>query len=146
MMKNTQEVGGLLLRILLGFVFFMYGFDKFQGGLGNFAAGFPSMGFPSFFGYIVGTIELVGGIALILGIGTRIFSGLIAVIMLGSIFFVKLSDGFLGGYEYNVALLIIGIHLVLNGSSLLSIDSKLSQLKTVFSRNTHKESIENETI
>ena len=40
-------------------------------------------------------IELIGGIVLILGIGTRIVSVLFAVIMLGAIFTVKLSLGFL---------------------------------------------------
>lgn len=29
-MKNSQEVGTLLLRLLLGFTFLMHGFDKFQ--------------------------------------------------------------------------------------------------------------------
>ncbi|USK72470.1 DoxX family protein [Peribacillus asahii] len=129
-MKNTQEIGSLLLRLVLGFTFFMHGLDKFQGGVENVAAGFPAMGLPSFLAYIVATIELVGGIALILGFGTRIFAGLMACIMLGAILFVKLDSGFVGGFEFDVALLIIAIQLVLNGSSLLALDSKLPQIKS----------------
>lgn len=140
-MKNNQEIGSLLLRVILGFTFFMHGLDKFQGGIENFAVVFPSWGLPSFVGYMVGIIELVGGVALILGIGTRVFSGLMAVIMLGAIFFVKLSDGFIGGYEFEILLMIIAIHLVLNGSYLLAVDSKLLKLKSASSRNVHEESL-----
>ncbi|WP_428912299.1 DoxX family protein [Niallia sp. Krafla_26] len=138
-MKNKLEIGSLLLRAVLGFTFFMHGLDKFQGGLENFAASFPSMGLPSLLGYVVGIIELVGGIALILGLGTRIFSTLMAVIMLGAIFFVKLSNGFIGGYELDVVLMIVAIHLMLNGSHLLAVDSKLLKLKSIFSRNVREE-------
>ncbi|WP_410429678.1 DoxX family protein [Metabacillus litoralis] len=144
MMKNNQEIGSLLLRIILGFTFFMHGLDKFQGGVENFAAGFPSMGLPSFLAYFVAFIELVGGISLILGIGTRIFSGLITCIMIGAIMLVKLRDGFLGGYEFDVVLMIVALHLVLNGSYLLSVDSKLLQLKSASSRKAHEESLVNE--
>lgn len=140
-MKNNLEIGTLLLRVVLGFTFFMHGLDKFQAGLENFAAGLPSMGLPSLLGYIVGIIELVGGMALILGIGTRVFSALMAVIMLGAILFVKLSQGFVGGYEFDVVLMIIAMHLVLNGSHLLAVDSKLLKLKSTFSRNVHEESL-----
>jgi putative oxidoreductase len=42
-------------------------------------------------------IEVVGGIALILGVGTRIASALFGLIMIGAIFTVKLPDGFLNG-------------------------------------------------
>jgi putative oxidoreductase len=142
-MKNNQEIGSLLLRVILGFTFFMHGLDKFQGGIENFAAGFPSWGLPSFLGYIVGIIELVGGMALILGIGTRVISGLMAAIMLGAIFFVKLRDGFLGGYELDIVLMTVAIHLVLNGSYLLAVDSKLLKLKTPSSRDVHEESLVN---
>lgn len=143
-MKNNQAIGSLLLRAILGFTFFMHGLDKFQGGVENFAASFPSMGLPSFLGYIVGIIELVGGIALFLGIGTRIFSGLIAVIMLGAIFFVKVSEGFLGGYEFDVVLMVIAIHLMLTGSSFLAVDSVLFKLKSASSQKHDQEPLVNE--
>ena len=143
-MKKNQEFGSLILRVILGFTFFMHGLDKFQGGVENFAAGFPSMGLPSILAYFVAFIELVGGISLILGIGTRIFSGLIACIMIGAIVLVKVRDGFLGGYEFDVVLMIIALHLVLNGSYLLSVDSKLLQLKSASSRKAHEESPVNE--
>ena len=82
---NKIEVSTFLLRIVLGISFFVHGLVKFQGGIGNIAGWFDSMGIPGFLAYVVGTIELVGGIALILGLGTRIVSALLAIIMIGAI-------------------------------------------------------------
>lgn len=120
-MSDRNEIGLLLLRIVLGLVFLANGFTKFQGGIGNTAGWFESIGIPGFLAYAVGTIELVGGIALILGIGTRVVSLLLGIIMLGAIFTVNLSAGFLNGYVFDLVLLIIAVHMVLNGSKLFSL-------------------------
>ncbi|QGQ48592.1 DoxX family protein [Metabacillus sediminilitoris] len=120
------ELGALLLRVVLGFTFFLHGLSKFQGGIGNTSGFFESMGIPGFIAYIVASIELVGGIAVIAGIGTRMISLLFVVIMAGALFVVNLSEGFLGGYELDLILLVIALYFVLNGSSWFSLDSKLS--------------------
>ena len=107
---NMNEIGKVILRVVLGLTFFIHGLDKFQGGIANTAGYFDSLGIPGFLAYVVAAIELIGGIALILGIGTRIISILLALIMLGAIFTAKLSLGFLvngqmAGYELDLALL-----------------------------------------
>jgi putative oxidoreductase len=121
-MSNRNEIGSLLLRVVLGIVFFAHGVSKFQGGIGNTAGWFDSIGIPGFLAYAVGTIELVGGIALILGIGTRVVSLLLGIIMLGAIFTVNLQAGLLEGYVLDLVLLALAAHLVLNGSKLLSLE------------------------
>jgi putative oxidoreductase len=121
-MSNRNEIGSLLLRVVLGIVFFAHGVSKFQGGIGNTAGWFDSIGIPGFLAYAVGTIELVGGIALILGIGTRVVSLLLGIIMLGAIFTVNLQAGLLEGYVLDLVLLVLAAHLVLNGSKLLSLE------------------------
>ena len=121
-MSNKNEVGKLLLRIVLGLVFLANGFTKFQGGIGNTAGWFESIGIPGFLAYAVGTIEFVGGIAIILGLGTRIVSLLFGIIMVGAIFTVNLPAGFLNGYVFDLVLLVLAVHIVLNGSKLLSLD------------------------
>jgi putative oxidoreductase len=121
-MSNRNEIGSLLLRVVLGIVFFAHGVSKFQGGIGNTAGWFDSIGIPGFLAYAVGTIELVGGIALILGIGTRVVSLLLGIIMLGAIFTVNLHAGLLEGYVLDLVLLVLAAHLVLNGSKLLSLE------------------------
>ncbi|MDP1420442.1 MULTISPECIES: DoxX family protein [Peribacillus] len=131
---NKQEIGTFLLRVMLGISFFLHGLSKFKGGLDNTSGWFQSIGIPGFMAYVVGIIELVGGIALIIGLGTRIISALLVFIMAGAIVYVKFPAGFMGngegtGYELDLVLMIIALHLVLNGSRFLSIDSKLPNLK-----------------
>jgi uncharacterized membrane protein YphA (DoxX/SURF4 family) len=134
MMRNSQEIGSLLLRVVLGITFFVHGLSKFKGGIDHIGVWFHSMGIPGFMAYVVASIELVGGIAIILGLGTRIVSAFYVLIMAGAILFVKLPAGLTGngkmpGYELELSLMMIALYLVLNGSHLLSIDWILSKTK-----------------
>ncbi|MFC0298635.1 DoxX family protein [Geobacillus jurassicus] len=129
-MAQKYEWALLILRVVLGVTFLIHGIAKFQMGLGNVAGWFESIGVAGFFGYVVAFIELIGGMALILGLGTRIISALLAFVMFGAIFTVKLSAGFLGngqtaGYELDVALLSVAVALCLSGSRLFALDNKL---------------------
>ena len=78
LLKN--EVGALILRVALGITFFIHGFVKFQGGIENQVGWFSSIGLPGFLAYVVAIIELVGGFALIIGLGTKVISVLLAII------------------------------------------------------------------
>lgn len=124
----NHHIGALILRVVLGITFLAHGVYKYQGGIGNIVGWFESIGIPGYMAYVVATIELVGGIALILGFGTRITSALLAIILLVATFKVKLAVGFFGngqmaGYELDLSMLGIAIYLCLTGSHLLSIDS-----------------------
>jgi len=126
-MDKKYEVSALILRVVLGFSFFMHGLVKFQSGIGNIVGWFESIGLPGFLAYGVALVELVGGIALILGLFSRVFAGLFAFIMMGAIVKVKLAAGFLGngqmsGYELDVAFLAMSIILALFGSKLYAVD------------------------
>ncbi|KAB2330511.1 DoxX family protein [Cytobacillus depressus] len=128
-MVQKYEWGLLILRVVLGITFLIHGIAKFQMGLGNVAGWFESIGIMGFLGYAVAFIELIGGIALLLGLGTRIISALIAIVMFVAIFAVKLSVGFMGtegaGYELDLALLAMAIVLFISGSQKFSLDNKL---------------------
>ncbi|MBG9653929.1 DoxX family protein [Cytobacillus firmus] len=131
---NKNELGHFILRAILGFIFFIHGLSKFQGGISNTAGFFDSIGIPGFMAYPVAAIELAGGIALILGIGTKIVSVLFALIMLGAIFTAKLPAGLLGngqvaGYELDLILLAASIYFVLAKESPLSLENKLTESK-----------------
>ncbi|RKL65252.1 oxidoreductase [Salipaludibacillus neizhouensis] len=128
-MKNQQDIGALLLRVVLGIIFIGHGTQKFQGGIENIAGWFDSIGLPGFLAYIVASIELVGGIAIILGLATRIVGGLFVIVLLGAIVTVQLSAGFIGGYAYDLALLAISAYLLLNGSKLFSLDSYILKVR-----------------
>jgi len=124
-MQLKNEVGVLVLRIILGVIFFIHGLVKFQGGIENIAGWFDSIGIPGFMAYVVASIEVIGGIALIIGLGTRIVSALFVFLMLGAIIKVKLAAGFLGngemaGYELELAYLAMALFLAINGSKQFS--------------------------
>ncbi|AYA76228.1 DoxX family protein [Bacillus sp. Y1] len=127
---NKHEIGALLLRVVLGITFFVHGLAKLQGGIENTAGWFSSMGLPGILAYVVTGIELIGGVALIVGLGTKIVSALLALIMLGAIVKVKIGAGFMGGYELDVVLLAIAIFLSITGSSMYSLDSKIPSKET----------------
>jgi uncharacterized membrane protein YphA (DoxX/SURF4 family) len=141
-MTKNVEISLFILRIVLGITFLIHGVAKFQMGLANVAAWFQSIGLIGFLGYLVATIELVAGIALIIGFATRIACALISLILIGAIFKVKLAAGFLGngqmaGYELDLALLSMAIVLLLNGSRLYALESKLP----LFSKNEQNEKV-----
>lgn len=131
---NRNEAGAVILRVILGLTFFIHGLVKFQGGIENTVGYFESLGLLGFLAYVVAFIELIGGLMLILGIGTRIVSGLFAIIMLGAIFTVKLSVGFLGdgqmaGYELDLALLAMAVFLLIANSTSFSLGNRLFHSK-----------------
>ncbi|MCP3740558.1 DoxX family protein [Rossellomorea sp. BNER] len=133
-MLKKYEVGAFILRILLGFTFFVHGLVKFQDGIENTVGFFESLGLPGFTAYVVAGIEFIGGIAIILGIGTRVISILLALIMIGAILKVKLAGGFLGngqmaGFELDLALLAISAYLAITNHSAFALDNVIFRSK-----------------
>lgn len=128
-MKNKQDISVLLLRVVLGVIFIGHGVAKFQGGIENIAGWFDSIGLPGFLAYVVASIELVGGIAMLLGLATRIVGGLFVLVLLGAIVKVQLAAGFIGGYAYDLALMAMSAYFLLNGSILYSVDHYISKAR-----------------
>lgn len=76
-------LGSWVLRIALAAVFVYHGIPKLKT---------PSMvasiyGAPSFVGFIHGLVEVLGGLALVLGIYDRLAALALSVIMLGALYF-----------------------------------------------------------
>jgi uncharacterized membrane protein YphA (DoxX/SURF4 family) len=71
---------------------------------------------------LVAFVEAVGGLALILGLGTRIAAILLAIIMIVAIFAVKLTQRLLGGFEFDLALLAGLVALILMGSGAAALE------------------------
>lgn len=125
---KSIEIGTLVLRIYLGLAFVIHGLAKFQGGVGNTAGWFDSIGIPGFMAYVVAAIELFGGLLLVVGLGTRYISALLFIIMISATIKVKLSAGFMGsgqgaGYELDIAYAVIALFLFLNWKTSLSLDA-----------------------
>jgi len=134
-MINRYEAGTLILRVVLGMSFFIHGLVKFQGGIENTVGWFDSIGLPGVLAYVVATVEMVGGIALVIGLGSRVVATLLSLLMVGAIFKAKLAGGFLGngqsvGYELDLAFLAIAVFIAINGSKLFALDQLILKGQT----------------
>lgn len=86
--------------------------------------GFATVGIPAFFAYLVAYVELLGGLAVILGVLSRYAAGLISVVMLVALFKVHWPNGYglqNGGYEYVLALLLMALAIITLGAGKYSI-------------------------
>jgi len=96
----------LLFRILVGFLFLQHGAQK----LGILEGGFAMEGFMGF----IGLCELAGGIALILGVFTRLVAVLGTILLIGAYTTVHMKGGLLPiANKGELALLYVATFLVL---------------------------------
>jgi putative oxidoreductase len=80
------------------------------------------VGLPAAMALPVGLLEVVGGIALLVGFLTRVASILFIIEMIGSTIVAKLPKGFIGGYELDLLLMAISISLLLTGPGRISVE------------------------
>ena len=122
--KNVFNYAPLPLRTIAGIGFMMHGLPKLLDIQGT-QNSFTNMGLPPELAIIIGLLEFIGGLAILLGILTRIAAGLLAIDMIGAILQVKLSKGFIGGYELDLLYLAIMISLLISGPGSLSIEKNI---------------------
>ena len=104
--SRTAPYAALVLRVTLGALFLAHaGLKLFVFTPAGTAKFFGSLGFPPELAYLVMTIEVLSGIALILGVWTR-YAALAGIpVLLGAIFTVHAAAGFFftnpkGGWEF----------------------------------------------
>ena len=113
----------LPIRIIAGITFIIHGLLKFSNLHGT-QGFFGSIGLPSELGLPISLLEIIGGVALILGILTRIASILFIIEMMYTTLIVKFSHGFSGpgGFEVDLLVLSIVISLLISGPGRVSIE------------------------
>ncbi len=104
--QSTAPYAALLLRVSLGILFLAHvGLKIFVFTVPGFVGYFASLGLPAILAYAVIALELLGGMALILGIYAPWVAIPLALEMLGTIVLVHGANGWLftnkgGGWEY----------------------------------------------
>ncbi len=141
-LRTDDEFASLVLRVMLGLVFFPHGAQKLFGWFGGngFSAtmGFftTQAGIPSLFAFLAIMAESVGAVALIAGFFTRVAALGIAVNMVICALANHLQHGFFmnwfgqqkgEGFEFHILAVALAAGLIIKGGGRWSVDGVLSK-------------------
>jgi putative oxidoreductase len=131
-----MDLALLVLRVVVGVLFFAHGTQKLFGWFGGFGIT-GTAGFLDQIGLRPGRLhawgsavaETLGGVLLALGLLTPIGSALIIAVMVAAVITVHWQKGFFnteGGYEFNLTLVAVAFALAGVGPGQWSLDNALS--------------------
>jgi putative oxidoreductase len=128
-LSRISSLAPLVLRLAIGGLMTYHGFDKLRGGIEGVEAMFTMMDVPApaLTAPLVTALEIIGGLALLAGIGTRLAAASLAGVLTGALLFVKtdlgiISSGPMPGAELDIALLAGLVALLLLGPGNVSAD------------------------
>ncbi|MFL5446626.1 MAG: DoxX family protein [Myxococcales bacterium] len=140
LIRTNDDPVALIMRLVLGIVFFPHGAQKVLGWFGGHGVSatldaMTKQGLPAFLVILIMVAEFGGSIGLILGFLTRLAALGVGCVMLGAILMVHGKIGFFmnwfgnqkgEGYEYHLLALGLVVALLIKGGGLLSVDRALS--------------------
>ena len=139
--QTNDDVMLLVLRVLLGLVFFPHGMQKlttmfggygFEGTMGFFTG---KLGISAVFAFLAIMAEGLGWMGLITGLLTRVAAFGIAVNMAVAVYMLHFQNGFFmnwfgtqkgEGYEFHILVIAIAIALMIRGGGKWSIDKAIA--------------------
>ncbi len=125
--EGCAKYAPVFLRVVTGLIFVVHGYQKWSGGVDQFAGFLATLGFPApmFFAWVVTLVEIFGGAALLIGFLTHWAAKLLAIDMIVALFVVHVDKGFYvseGGYEFVLLLLASVIFFMSTGPGMWSMD------------------------
>lgn len=135
---KRAEIAATLSRVFCGIAFVVHGTPKVMN-LADTVSGFQQMGFPGWLAFPVAFLEFFGGFLLITGFLSRILAGAFVLEMAVAAIVVHLPHGFdvfhfgdpmARGYEYNLALIVLLVTVLLIGPGHASIDAWLASRRS----------------
>ena len=129
--EQIKDIPPLLIRGVLAYGFYQPAKMKWSN-MDAIGEWFQSMGYPLPYlnAYMAGTVEALGVLLLILGLGTRLISIPLIFVMLVAIFTVHLSHGFeagSNGFEIPLYYMIMLFALLVHGPGRMSVDHLISK-------------------
>jgi putative oxidoreductase len=140
--QTNDDTAIMILRVLLGVVFFPHGMQKLLGWFGGYGFG-GSMGFftgtlgiPAFFAFLAIIAEGLGALGLLTGFLTRLSAFGIAVEMAVAVYMLHWQNGFFmnwfgnqkgEGFEYHILVIAIAIALIIKGGGKWSVDRIIAE-------------------
>jgi putative oxidoreductase len=139
--QTNDDVAALVLRLMLGIVFFPHGMQKllgwfgghgFEGTMGFFTG---KLGIPALFAFLAIIAESLGAIGLIVGLGTRIAAFGISITIAVAAMMLHVQNGFFmnwfgsqtgEGIEYHLLVIGMGVALMIAGGGKWSLDRALA--------------------
>lgn len=131
---KAPDAGLAILRAILGIIFITHGVPKLMDGASGATEFFGMLGIPlpALAAWIVTILEVLGGLALVLGLLVPIVSVLLIIHMAVGILLVHLPEGWFvvgpgtGGAEFSVLLIAGLLALILTGSGRPNLDETLA--------------------
>ena len=125
---KLHDIANMGMRAAIGVIFIVHGTGKFNEGFVGFLTG--GLGLPAEMQIPIALAEMVPGILLLIGICTRMSASLLAIVMLGAIFFVKQAGSLTGerGFEFDLILLASCLVVIIAGPGRVSISHVIKKL------------------
>lgn len=127
---TKADIAAFLLSMTTGLFFLVHAATKiFVFTLPGTAAFFVSLSLPGFLAYLIILLELVGGVALVLGYYGDLMAIPLAIDLVGAIVTVHGKNGFFfsnpqGGWEYLVMRIVALIAVFLPGNGIFALQRK----------------------
>jgi putative oxidoreductase len=124
-LEKLKPLALLLLRLAMGVIFVHYGYPKLFVHPRSTVIWFAQHGFPGYFAYISGVLELFGGLMLIAGLFTRVAGLLLAAEMAVALWRVHglLSDPLaVQNYQFPLMMGVTAFALAAVGAGAISFD------------------------
>ncbi len=141
LITTDKDVVSLVLRVVLGIVFYFHGMQKlttmyggygFTGTMGFFTG---KLGIPAVFAFLAIMAEGLGWAGLIAGLLTRVAAFGITVNMIVAVYMLHWQNGIFmnwfgnqkgEGFEYHLLAIAIGVVLMIRGGGALSVDRAIA--------------------
>lgn len=129
----TVNIALLVARVVTGVVFLAHGIQKVATfGMAGTTASMEANGvpLPEVAAFLVTWVEIIGGVALILGAFTPVVAALLVVDMIGAVFFAHITNGIFvtnGGWELAGILGAISLIFAAIGAGAFSVDHVLGK-------------------